>query len=296
MYDKNTNTWTMWDLSNGITGQPHCMTAHAGGKMYLGHYGGYDLYDNGVWTSVNLMSIGISSVYEIEFDDSNNMWLGTPEGLWRYDGTSWTNWNESNSNIAADFVSSIEIDQTRNIIYVAAFNVQNWPYYGGLSYFNGSGNSFTTFLEGSSPISHKQVEDLALDTLGNIWILTQSEGVSVHNPNGLLGFECIDKRIQTGTTNISSVSVNADSYVLSQNYPNPFNPVTKIDYKIAQPDFVSLKIFDLLGKEVAALVSKRQNAGSYSVEWNASHYPSGVYFYKLKTGSFSEVKRMMLIK
>ncbi|MBK8983612.1 MAG: T9SS type A sorting domain-containing protein [Ignavibacteria bacterium] len=304
MYDKNTNLWTLWDLSNGLTGPPSCLTARSGGRMYLGNYQGIDVYDNGVWSLFDLAQVGITHVFDIEFDANENMWIGSPEGLWKFDGTAWTNWNTSNSNIAADNVSSVEIDKVRNIIYVGAHNIENWPYYGGLSHFNGTGNLFSTFLEGSSPISHKQVEDLALDTLGNIWILTQSEGINVHNPNGLLGFECIDKRLQTGPTGISSNTVIAKDFSLSQNYPNPFNPITTINYEIPRdsrrlPDGktdVKLIVLDITGKEVAMLVNEKQNAGSYSVKWNALNFPSGVYFYKLETGTNFEVKKMMLIK
>ncbi len=198
MYDKNTNSWSLWDFSNGITGLPSCLEARSGGRMYVGHIGGIDIYDNGVWSVMDLDTVGISYIFDIKFDAGNNMWIGSEEGLWKFDGTVWTTWNTSNSNIAADVVWAVEIDKTNNIIYAGAHNTLNFPYYGGLSYFNGTGNVFSTFLEGSSPISHKQVEDLALDTLGNIWILTQGEGVNVHNPNGVTGFECIDRTLQTG--------------------------------------------------------------------------------------------------
>jgi photosystem II stability/assembly factor-like uncharacterized protein len=85
-------------------------------------------------------------------------------------------------------------------------------------------------------------------------------------------------------------------YELTQNYPNPFNPTTTITYQIPQNEFVTLKIYDLLGKEVAELVNEVKNAGQYNVQWNASALPSGTYFYKIQAGSFTEVKRMLLIK
>jgi len=296
MYDKNTNAWTLWDLSNGITAQPTCLAARSGGKMYLGHYGGLDVYDNGLWTSIDLIPVGITYIYDIEFDANNNMWIGAWEGLWKFEGTTWTNWNITNSNIAANPVWAVEIDKANNIIYVGAHNTQNWPYYGGLSYFNGTGNVFFTFLEGSSPISHKQVEDLALDTLGNIWILTQSEGVNVHNPNGVLGFECIDKTLQIGTTGISSNTVIAKDFSLNQNYPNPFNPSTTISFTIPYSSFTTLKVYNLLGQEVATLVNRETEAGSLEIKWNASDLSSGIYLYKLQAGSFTETKKMILVK
>ena len=83
---------------------------------------------------------------------------------------------------------------------------------------------------------------------------------------------------------------------LSQNYPNPFNPITRIDFDISKKGFVSLKVYDILGREVQTLVNEEKVAGSYSVDFNGSDLTSGVYFYKLTSGEFSETKRMVLIK
>ncbi len=86
------------------------------------------------------------------------------------------------------------------------------------------------------------------------------------------------------------------SFKLSQNYPNPFNPNTMIEYSIANSERVELKVYDLLGREVKTLVNDIQNPGSYNVTFDASGFSSGVYFYKLVSGSFVDVKRMILVK
>ncbi len=85
-------------------------------------------------------------------------------------------------------------------------------------------------------------------------------------------------------------------FELKDNYPNPFNPTTKINYELPITNYVTLKIYDIGGKEIAALVNGQQNAGRYSVEWNASGFASGTYFYKIVAGEFSQVKRMILVK
>lgn len=85
-------------------------------------------------------------------------------------------------------------------------------------------------------------------------------------------------------------------YNLGQNYPNPFNPATKISYEIPKNGFVKLIIFDALGREVAKLVNEKQNAGTYQVNWDASEYPSGAYFYKLEASNFVDTKKMVVIK
>lgn len=97
---------------------------------------------------------------------------------------------------------------------------------------------------------------------------------------------------------------SASRYELYQNFPNPFNPITVISYQLPVNSYVSLKVYDLLGHEIATLVNKKQNAGTFSLKWDASNFASGIYFYELEwkndlTGShetFKEVKQMLLVK
>lgn len=98
----------------------------------------------------------------------------------------------------------------------------------------------------------------------------------------------------TGVGGINTEIPNG--YRLSQNYPNPFNPATKIRYELPQNGYVKLTVFDILGKEIEKLVNEQQSAGIYEITFNAAKLPSGVYLYRLETESFSDVKRMMLIK
>jgi hypothetical protein len=86
------------------------------------------------------------------------------------------------------------------------------------------------------------------------------------------------------------------NYVLSQNFPNPFNPSTTISYELPKSNFVSLKVYDMMGKEVANLVNQTQDAGFYSVLFNASDFASGIYFYKIQAADFSATKKLMLVK
>ncbi|MEJ2658566.1 MAG: T9SS type A sorting domain-containing protein, partial [Desulfobacterales bacterium] len=87
-----------------------------------------------------------------------------------------------------------------------------------------------------------------------------------------------------------------ESFSLSQNYPNPFNPATRIRYVIGSRMFVSLRVYDLLGKEIAALVNSRKQAGAYTVEFDASRLSSGIYFYRLQAGNFVETRKMILMR
>ena len=85
-------------------------------------------------------------------------------------------------------------------------------------------------------------------------------------------------------------------FKLEQNFPNPFNPTTTIQYQLPQDAKVTLKVYDILGSEVATLINAEQEAGYYEVNWNASNLASGVYIYRLQTGSFVSVKKMMLLR
>jgi len=86
------------------------------------------------------------------------------------------------------------------------------------------------------------------------------------------------------------------SYSVSQNYPNPFNPTTKINFALPKSGLVSLKVYDITGKEVATLLNEVKNVGTYSVDFNAANLSSGIYFYKMSVNGYSEVKKMSLIK
>lgn len=102
---------------------------------------------------------------------------------------------------------------------------------------------------------------------------------------------------EINVTNISEErSKLPNRFSLEQNYPNPFNPTTVISYSIPQSSNVSIKIFDLLGREIETLISKKQSQGYYSINFDATDIPSGTYFYRIKAGNFVETKKMMLLK
>ncbi len=108
-----------------------------------------------------------------------------------------------------------------------------------------------------------------------------------------------------GVTGIKVIGESPDKFSLSQNYPNPFNPITKIKFQAPHSppgrgmQDVSLRIYNVLGEEAAVIFSSpwgRIGGAGYEVEWDASNYPSGIYFYKLETNGFTETKKMILIK
>ncbi len=107
-----------------------------------------------------------------------------------------------------------------------------------------------------------------------------------------------------GATLLSSTVTNvhsnriflSDAFRLDQNYPNPFNPSTEIRYLVPVRSFLTLKIYDLLGREVATLVNEEKPAGEYTVQWNPQGMPSGVYFYRLVAGSYVGTRKLVIVR
>jgi hypothetical protein len=89
---------------------------------------------------------------------------------------------------------------------------------------------------------------------------------------------------------------SVSDFRLYQNYPNPFNPITNFEFRITNFEFVSLEIFDVLGRKVAVLANERKSPGVHRVTWDASGFPSGVYLYRIQAGAFSGVKKLVLVK
>jgi hypothetical protein len=101
-----------------------------------------------------------------------------------------------------------------------------------------------------------------------------------------------------GVTGVRHEAKNSvpEGYVLSQNYPNPFNPSTTIEFHIPQQGFVSLKVFDIVGREVLTLVNNELKAGVYRASVDGSGFSSGLYFYRMQTAQYTESKKMLLVK
>ena len=126
--------------------------------------------------------------------------------------------------------------------------------------------------------------------LESVYFVNENLGWTVGNDGVIL------KTTNGGVNFIDDGDEVINDFFLSQNYPNPFNPVTTITYQIPQTGFVTLKVYDILGREVATLVNEEKPAGSYEVKFIGNGLTSGIYFYQLKAGDYSETKKMILLK
>jgi len=102
--------------------------------------------------------------------------------------------------------------------------------------------------------------------------------------------------IKDNPTWMEDESTTPNKFKLMQNFPNPFNPSTIIQFETTHKTFISLKVFNVLGNEIATLINEEKPVGIHKVEWNAKGLPSGIYFYKIQAGNFSETKKMLVIK
>ena len=188
-----------------------------------------------------------------------------------------------------DGAYSIAVDDSGNV-YVTGGNYvsQNDGDYATIKYnssrveqwvqrYNGPGNSGDWALS------------IALDGSGNVYVTGGSIGSETYYDYATIKYSQTTGVYQT-------TSDLPENYSLSQNYPNPFNPSTTIEFTLSSRSFVSLKVFDVIGKEVAVLVSEDLSAGNHRRQWNATNMPNGVYFYCLQAGSFIETKTLVLLK
>jgi len=140
---------------------------------------------------------------------------------------------------------------------------------------------FATGFYGSPDVSFRNVmNDSCLAIWGGV------AGISSYVTGGCSG----------GFVGVENPNSLVTDYKLSQNYPNPFNPATRISYSIPKQGLVMIKLYDVLGKQVAELVNEVKGAGSYAIDFNASSFASGVYYYKIESGDFIDTKKMMLVK
>jgi uncharacterized delta-60 repeat protein len=211
----------------------------------------------------------------IKYDSSGNQkWAAT------YDGSQ-------NSD---DFATSLALDYQENS-YVAGYSKYNNNYEYSIVKLDTAGMKLWDQNYDYTASSNNIPVNINVDNSGNILI-------GGYSGNSSWSVFDLVKYSQPGfiPTGISGTLKNSYRYKLFQNYPNPFNPVTHIRYSIPKASFVIIKLYDILGREISTLISKEENAGSYELKLDGSNLSSGVYFYRMSAGNFSESKKLIILK
>jgi photosystem II stability/assembly factor-like uncharacterized protein len=296
---------SFFDNTNGIcTGaNGTLMYTTNGGVNWIIAVSGFlsNYYGAVMSSSSNAFACGVNTIFQPLIAKTTNGGAN-----WSY-STFYLNGNEGNLRDIY-FISSTE-----------GFAVSNvWDGQGGISYTSNSGTNWATQLVTSALNGMDfggQNTGYAVGISGFV-TRTTNRGVSwetqlsgtsavlrsVNFIDSLTGFAVGDGGVIIKTTNGGITSIEPVSgevpkeYSLLQNYPNPFNPVTKIKFSIPGPGLALLKIYDVLGKEISTLVNEELKPGTYEAGWNASNNPSGIYFYKLTSGDFTQTRKMILIK
>jgi photosystem II stability/assembly factor-like uncharacterized protein len=246
------------------------VAGYAGGSF--SDKGLYLSTDNGInWSPVLSTKNKVLSIATSE----TNIFAGTEDGGAYLSTDNGVNWSDVNAGIFSSMVYSSAI--SGNNIYVAT---QSGDVYVSTDFGQ-------TWGMESDNLIFNDVTSLALSEQ-NIFIGTSSCGIWKRPIADLL-------------SKITSVELNYSGIIptefrLSQNYPNPFNPTTKIQFNISKDCHVLLAIYNTLGQEIEILVNQELSAASYTIDYNASRLPSGIYFYKIQSGVYSSTKKMMLVK
>ncbi|MBT8382883.1 MAG: T9SS type A sorting domain-containing protein [Ignavibacteriaceae bacterium] len=268
----STNNGDSWTYV-GLTDYEIYSIVISGNNIFAGTDNGvYLSTDNGTnWTEVN-SGLTESDVYALKISN-NKLYAGTPNGLFYSsdNGSNWTNINSSTlDNIS---IRSIAIHQVNIIV-----GSDGWGVY--VSTDNGS-----TWEESDTGLPNSFVAIHALTT----------SGTKIYAGSLFIG--AWERPLTDYLTDVEKTSdILPHSFNLAQNYPNPFNPSTTIEFSILEESFVELKVFDVLGNEVALLANDNYAAGTYKTDFSNTNLTSGTYFYRLEAGSFVEIKKMLLLK
>jgi photosystem II stability/assembly factor-like uncharacterized protein len=262
------------------------------------------------WTQQNF---GIALFNSVHFADINTGWITGDMGQVYRTTNSGLNWVQQQSNTGTNLNSIYFISSTTGFmagtdsrVYKTTNGGNNWSvlYNQGLCGLNAirfinESTGWVCGCEGSINKTTNGGLNWTQQSLASTTYLYSMSFVSA-----LTGWAvgAGGRILKTTTGGITGIQPNSNEiplqFSLSQNYPNPFNPTTKIRFDISGSSATQtlLSVYDMLGREVATLVNEKLKPGTYEVDWNASDYPSGVYFYKLISGKFSQTKKMILMK
>jgi photosystem II stability/assembly factor-like uncharacterized protein len=302
----NGNSWSV--IENGL--QRHdvgAMTVDAEGNVYAGnYYGVYKSTNNGSnWFNIG----GAGGAKGLSFNSHGDLFLASyGGGFWKLPEGD-TTWVDLTSNIGSNYTYTLFVG-SNDFIYThqkrSTDNGQTWTTYSvGDFVYSVAENSAGHIFIGTN--SYGQGIYRSVD-YGDTWELIRnglpspvidinslavdSDDYLYAGTNGMSMF----KTTTSTVTSVEEIKLNPVSFYLEQNYPNPFNPNTKIHFTIPRESHVTLKIYDILGKEMETLVNEIVQPGNYERLYDGSRLTSGVYFYRLVTDSYTSTKKLILLK
>lgn len=232
----------------------------------------YKTTDGGVhWDTTNYSSVSNTAHIMKFYDENVGFAYNTGKICYTLDGgQSWNIFQIQDQGWGSD-IKFIKNNNSFIVAFSTDYNI----------YFSAdTGKSWT--IDSSFSNNSTGIHSISFPDKDHGWVMSYNH-IYYKNTNLLL----------TGLENNNQVP---NSFKLYQNYPNPFNPSTKIKYSLPQKGFVTIKVFDMLGREVRTLINSEQNAGQHEINFNAGELPSGIYFYRIDTGNSSMIKKMVLLK
>ena len=191
------------------------------------------------------------------------------------------------TNYPVDRAIDIDIDNS-NSVYVTGSTYDVLAFASRLETLKYDSNGENIWLSEEGSNTRRWVKRIEVDDSSNIYMVYAGESLTFSM--------IVTVKYEQNIVAVENEEFIPEKYSLLQNHPNPFNPVTNISYSIPRSGEVSLKIYNLLGEEVASLVDGHQPTGEYQTEWDASNISSGIYFYRLQAGDFVKTRKMVLLK
>ena len=258
-----------------------------------------------------VLSDSLTGIYSLSNLEPGTYYLvaaarGYRPTFFKYDGTRTLNWRKADSIVVTENGKISDINFALRKINIMG----NAIVYGFILDASGKNveGAVASLLDENGEVVNATISDLdgsfVMDGLSSgsyqlsssVVDYTSSDvsNVTVETANNYVNVDLV--LTADGVTSVETSKNIVTNYALSQNYPNPFNPSTSISYQLPTNGLVTIKVYNVIGKEIATLVNEFQQSGNYSKEFNANGLTSGVYFYTIKSGSFSATKKMILLK
>lgn len=301
-----------WIPTNVESGVFYCLTKTQNGIYFAGKLGGVEL---GVYSSTDKgvtweWKLKDYSIWSITSTPSGYIFAGTViNGIYRTvdSGKSWTNAGLNTGTIrclASDSLGNVYASPGDGYVYRSTNNGESWDTVG--MNFNSPVNNILILNESSLIAGTDSKGVFISKDYGVHWneinsgLPMQSSNI-IRTENGSIFLSSAGNGLFRSTDStllfIKGPSYDFPSkYFLQNNYPNPFNPTTTIKYQVPSNSFVSLSVYDVIGREIKKLVNEQQNAGEYVIKFDGNKLSTGIYFYRLETKNFSETKKMLLVK